>query len=99
MLERKYRIPEQWWAAQPRVTTKSGWTCVQPGVLQRRVQYVMAIGELGIAVVQQVPEADGVHLGEFGGGIEGVVGGAVQQLRAGRIDGLDLWDLLDPGLC
>ena len=54
-LSRRFGIPREWWAAQPRVTSKSGWIIRGAGVDEAsRVQRQIAACELGVAIVQML---------------------------------------------
>lgn len=52
-MEREYRIPPAWWAAQPRCTSKTGWITTAAGrTARRRAELQVAACRMGLAVVQ-----------------------------------------------
>ena len=55
-LSQQYGIPQAWWAAQPRITAKSGWITLDAG---QRVDRQIAACTLGIAIVQTTSSTTG----------------------------------------
>jgi hypothetical protein len=57
LIATKYRVPEGWWAAQPRITSKSGWVTLGAAATEaRRVDLAIAAAEMGVVIVRETPK-------------------------------------------